>query len=140
MAVFRTDQDDYWTHGPSWLAWIHEHSPETGIDFSMFPMAADGEDREAPLAAMLRLPPGGVLPRHAHDCYRVEVVLHGELRSGDILLRVGDVHTSAPGEFYGPNVAGSQGCISVEIFSRAAAVDAVYADGADISDVRRDAT
>jgi hypothetical protein len=40
---------------------------------------------------------------------------------------VGDVMVSTPNEFYGPHTAGPEGSLSVEIFSRAQAQQAIAA-------------
>jgi hypothetical protein len=80
----------------------------------------DPNDGEAPVAALLQLPPGGVIANHAHDCYRMEVQIAGSLISLDgETTGPGDVRVSGPGEFYGPYTAGSEGSLTVEIFSRA---------------------
>ena len=70
-----------------------------------------------PVAAMLQMPPNFVLPRHAHPVERFEVVVLGTLDVGERVLRPGDVMVSAANEFYGPHVAGPDGCTTVEVFS-----------------------
>jgi hypothetical protein len=88
---------------------------------------ADEVDDEAPVASLLRLPPGARLPRHAHECHRMEVVVSGSIDvGGGIVLRPGDVSVSRPGEFYGPHVAGPEGSLSVEIFSRCAGLPPLF--------------
>ncbi|MEE6140166.1 hypothetical protein SKC41_28055 [Mycobacterium sp. 050128] len=91
-----------------------------GWDLGSVVMGDEPTDPEAPVVSMLKIAPGDTLPRHAHDCYRVEVVIQGSitLPDGD-LLRPGDIMTSSPCEYYGPHVAGDSGCLSVEIFSSA---------------------
>jgi hypothetical protein len=61
--------------------------------------------------------PGWVLPRHAHDCHRFEVVVQGTLDVGDRILKTGDIIVSDPGVAYGPHIAGPEGCTTFEIFS-----------------------
>jgi hypothetical protein len=80
----------------------------------------DESDPKAPVAALLELPPGGVLPEHAHDCWRFEVVIKGSWidTDGGVILP-GDVRISKPYEFYGPFTAGPDGSLSLEIFSSA---------------------
>jgi hypothetical protein len=64
------------------------------------------------------MPPGYVLARHGHPCFRVEIVVQGSLDAGDgTIASVGDVFTAAPGELYGPHIAGDEGCTTIEIFS-----------------------
>jgi anti-sigma factor ChrR (cupin superfamily) len=66
---------------------------------------------------VLRLPPGGVLARHAHPVVRFEVVVQGSIEAEGRTLLPGDVMVSPAGEFYGPHVAGPEGCTTVEVFS-----------------------
>ena len=92
-----------------------EIAHEQGIDLGVVVL---GERLSNPASVMLlRLPPGHVLERHAHDTHRMEVVVSGSVITADgHELRSGDVFTSGPGEFYGPLTAGPEGCTSVEIF------------------------
>jgi hypothetical protein len=76
------------------------------------------DDPSTPLIALLDMPPGRVIARHAHQCERFEMVVRGSLDVGDRMLHPGDVMTAAPGEFYGPKVAGPEGCTTVEVFSK----------------------
>jgi hypothetical protein len=83
-------------------------------------MGDDEADPNTPVASMLWIAPGDTLPRHAHDCFRVEVIVVGSIDvPGGVMLHPGDVMTSRPGEYYGPHIAGPEGCLSVEIFSTA---------------------
>src|SRR5262249_27384677 len=57
-----------------------------------------GEKKDnPPTVVALRMGPGWVLPRHAHDCYRFEIVAQGTLDVGERILKPGDVMVSAPG-------------------------------------------
>jgi len=76
----------------------------------------DSEAPDAPTVVMLDMPPGYVLFRHAHICHRFEVVVKGSMRAGDRTLVPGDVMVAQPGEFYGPHVAGPEGCTTAEVF------------------------
>jgi hypothetical protein len=76
------------------------------------------DDAEAPLAEVLKMPPDYVIVRHAHNCHRFEMVATGSLYFEGKILEPGDVMVAAPGEFYGPKVAGPDGCISVEVFAK----------------------
>jgi len=96
-----------------------------GARLANFVMSDSPDDMKAPLASMFYMPPNFVLAKHAHDCHRVEVVIQGSLRVGDTVLKPGDVSISKPGEPYGPHVAGPTGCLTVEIFSRQAALDPI---------------
>lgn len=86
-----------------------------GIATSFF-LLGKREDNP-PLVAPLRMEPGYILPRHAHDCYRMEIVVQGSLDVGDKILRAGSVMITEPGVLYGPHIAGPEGCTTVEICS-----------------------
>ena len=89
-----------------------------GWDLGSIVMGEDPTDPDTAVVSMLKIAPGDTLPRHAHDCFRVEVIIQGSitLPDGDV-LHSGDIMTSGPSEYYGPHTAGDQGCLSVEIFS-----------------------
>jgi anti-sigma factor ChrR (cupin superfamily) len=91
----------------------------------------DGDDAEAPAVLVLDMPAGYELFRHAHPCHRVEVVVKGSLRAGERVLVPGDVMTADPGEWYGPHVAGPEGCTTVEVFTTLDGVFRVTARGTD---------
>ncbi|GAA5063622.1 anti-sigma factor ChrR (cupin superfamily) [Thermocatellispora tengchongensis] len=94
-----------------------------GWDLGSVYMGDDLSDPEVPVASLLQIAPGDTLHRHAHDCFRVEVVVRGSITvPGGQTLVPGDVMVSRPGEFYGPHIAGPDGCLSVEIFSAARGV------------------
>jgi hypothetical protein len=120
-TIFHLDDPDFFTHGPAWAEWVRIGTEALGMKISNF-VLGDSDDREAPVASLLFLPPGHRLPRHAHNCYRAEVIVRGSLHVGDTVLHPGDVSFSAPHEAYGPHVAGPTGSLSVEIFSKAAAI------------------
>lgn len=89
-----------------------------GWDLGSIVLADDVDDQAAPVASILKIAPNDVLPRHAHDCHRVEIILEGSLATGSgEVLTPGDIMVSRRGEFYGPHTAGPDGCLSVEIFS-----------------------
>jgi len=91
-----------------------------------------GEKKDnPPTVVALRMGPSWVLPRHAHDCYRFEIVTHGTLNVGDRILKPGDVMISEPGIAYGPHIAGPEGCTTFEIFSNHKASFVTLLDGPD---------
>jgi anti-sigma factor ChrR (cupin superfamily) len=118
------DDPDFWKAGPEFLQAIKQQAEAYGLKVANFMMGAQQDD-QAPVATVMYMPPNFVLPRHAHDCYRVEVIVQGSVDTGDRVLHVGDVMVSAPNEFYGPHTAGPEGSLSVEIFSRAKAQQAI---------------
>jgi hypothetical protein len=75
----------------------------------------DPADENSPVAGIFEMPPNFVLPRHAHPCERVEVVIKGSIDVGDRTLGPGDVMTASSGEPYGEHIAGPDGCTTVEI-------------------------
>jgi hypothetical protein len=89
---------------------------EQGIDLGV--VLLGDKANNPPSVVLLELPPGHVLERHAHNTRRMEVVVRGSIITADGReLRAGDVSLSDPGEFYGPLTAGSEGCLTVEVFA-----------------------
>jgi hypothetical protein len=115
MAHFGFNDPEYWEVP-------EKYEPMVGLSDAMrmsWFILGDPESEEAPAALVLDMKAGCVLGRHAHDCERFEVVVSGSLDVGDRILHAGDVMTARPGEFYGPHIAGPEGCVTVEIFSHA---------------------
>jgi hypothetical protein len=128
MPYYRMDQEGFWDDitDPA-LRWTQELARRSGMEIGAIRMGSQTEERP-PMAQLLQVPPGGVVPKHSHDCVRVEVLVRGSLDVGNgLLLYPGDVMISQPGEFYGPNVAGPEGATTVEIFSDCTA-KTVFAD------------
>ena len=121
-SLFRfSDPDYYVAMTPEPLRWAGRVAREAfpGGDFGAVPLG-DASDPSGPLVGFKKMAPGEVLSRHAHDCVRVEVILDGYLELGDgSLLERGDITVRAPAEFYGPYTAGPEGCVSIEMFSKA---------------------
>jgi len=100
-----------------------------GLNFSFFEM---GERKDnPPVVAPLRMEPGYILPRHAHNCYRCEIIIQGSLDIGDKILRPGDIMLSEPRTLYGPHQAGPDGCTTIEIFSSLDAAHTNLIEGED---------
>jgi hypothetical protein len=128
VTIYRQADPATWGLGPKFLDWVQV--PE-GLDLTKFNMSEEPEDEEAPLAMFLRLPPGFVLGRHGHKCYRVEVVISGSLILEDgQVLGPGDISVTSPFVFYGPHTAGPDGCLSVEIFSKSGISAGIYEEPA----------
>ena len=125
--IYRAGDPDYFdAMTPKELGWLQASVRETrpGWNTGVIVMGDDPLDSTAPAAVLLYIAPGKTLRRHAHDCFRVEVVIKGSVDvGGGQILYPGDVSTASPGEFYGPHTAGPEGCLSVEIFSTAAGLD-----------------
>ena len=124
MAVLHFHNTEaFWENvGGEFAEEISVGSAATGVRLAHFVMSHDKDDMDAALASMFYMPPGFELPNHEHDCFRVEVVVQGSLRVGDKVLHPGDVSVSAPGESYGPHIAGPTGCLTMEVFSRQSAL------------------
>jgi hypothetical protein len=116
----------YFSTAPPALKYAQIGAEAMGYRNAIFRMGSDDAE-DAPAVVMLYLPPGAVLPRHAHDCHRIEVVVQGAMLTEDgQWLNPGDVRTSEPGEAYGPHTAGPRGVLSVEVFSNGGGVDAAF--------------
>jgi len=117
-----SDPDFFDAITPEEMRWTGQATREVmpGWDLGSIVLGDDSSDPNVPVASMLKIAAGDTLPKHAHDCFRVEVIVQGSitLPGGDVLTS-GDVMFSRPGEFYGPHIAGPDGCLSVEIFSAA---------------------
>lgn len=111
MAFMSIKDAELWDSCPDDLR--HMKEGRTG-DIAYF-ILGDRKDNPPSITA-LKMNPGYVLPRHAHHCWRFEVIVQGTLDIGDRILTVGDVMMSAPNEPYGPHVAGPDGCTTFEIF------------------------
>jgi anti-sigma factor ChrR (cupin superfamily) len=126
MPFMSIDDAEFWKNCPKGLELIPKSMEGTGGGVAYFVM---GEPKDnAPTVVALRMAPNWVLPRHAHECYRFEVVVQGTLDVGERILKVGDVMFSEPKSFYGPHVAGPEGCTTFEIFSNHAASHEVVLD------------
>src|SRR5262245_12364563 len=99
------DDDSFWDRAPEFVAHVPQAQRQVGGRASFFVM---GDWRaNAPAALAMEMPPGEGVNQHAHPCHRLEIVVRGSLDVGQgRLLRPGDVMVSAPGEMYGPHVAG----------------------------------
>ena len=134
MPTFSASDPTFWQTSPAALAYTSVFADAVGHKVASFVLGEDDE-AESPLALFMKLPPGWVLDRHAHDCHRFEVVLQGSIIvSNDLVLNPGDVSTSGPGEQYGPHMAGPEGSLTLEIFSRQAGLHPVYDSPKEASD------
>jgi hypothetical protein len=123
---FGIESDEYWDAPGRWK--ILQSGRVPGVKPTVFPLG-DPEAEDVPVVYILKMDPGFVLTRHAHDCHRVELVLQGSLDVGERTLSPGDVMVSAAWEFYGPHIAGPDGCVTAEVFATgAAAYRLIYED------------
>lgn len=105
---------DYWTSLPA-LQRLLDRPTNNGSRLKYLP--SDPDDFDAPGALILEMPPGYELPRHAHECDRLEIVISGSLDVGDRVLHAGDVMSARAGETYGPHKAGPEGAVTAEFFT-----------------------
>jgi hypothetical protein len=133
MPNYARDDPGYW-QVPERFEPITAAVPDARLGY--FLMGPDHED--TPTAVIFEMDPGFIIPRHAHESERFEVIVRGSLDVGDRILHVGDVMTAREGEFYGPKVAGPEGCTTVEVFSTRRGAEATLYELVDGSQVRRD--
>jgi len=122
-AAFQSiDDAGFWNHVPApyLQPLVDACRPYAGMGYRLFALG-NPDDPETPAVVVFKAPPGYVLPRHSHNCHRLEVVLRGSLTDehGQVLT-AGAIMTAEPNEMYGPSVAGGDGWISAEFFSRLA--------------------
>lgn len=123
---FKIDETEYWkSPGP-----YGELADRSSIRTSYFVLGDSASDND-PVAAVLDLAPGQVVGRHAHPTHRFEVVVRGSMEANGRTLVAGDVMIADPGEFYGPNMAGPDGCTTVEVFADAIGAHTVLFDMRD---------
>lgn len=94
----------------------------------LFVLGEDASSPDVPAIVILDMPPGYVLLRHAHVCHRFEVVLKGSMEAEGRTLVPGDTMSAGPGEWYGPHLAGPQGCTTAEVFGTLDGVFRVLAE------------
>jgi hypothetical protein len=118
MPSFTMSEDAYW-QVPERFRPLVDAQPADGPRARMsFFFLGDPDSESTPTALVLDMEPGFVISRHAHESERFEVVTRGSLDIGDRVLHPGDVTTAGHGEFYGPKIAGPEGCTTVEFFDR----------------------
>jgi hypothetical protein len=105
------DDPGFWSRCPEELRPL----TEGGLGASYFLMGRQSEN--PPTVIALRMGPGWTTVRHAHEGWRMEIVVQGTLDVGERILKAGDVMLSEPGEAYGPHTAGPDGCVTFEVFA-----------------------
>jgi quercetin dioxygenase-like cupin family protein len=130
MTYLTRDEDEYWDV-PERLQSIVANRDELTADMvggeeSLAMLRAfrstqfvlgDPNDDDAPAANVIQMPPGFAIPFHTHPCDVLMFVLKGSLYTEEKILRAGDCMTSRAHDFYGPEVAGPDGCTRVEFFA-----------------------
>lgn len=131
MSYMTMEEDEYWDV-PERLLPIgtnRKDRPEaatgsgsTGADLmaqlrSTQFVLGDPEDDDSPAANVIEMPPGYGIGYHTHPCDVFMVVLKGSLHVPGKVLHPGDGMVAKANEFYGPEVAGPEGCTRVEFFA-----------------------
>lgn len=115
MAFYSLNEPELWgRHTGGWEVVAAEGGLD-GLSLANF-ILGKTEDNAA-TATIVRFNPGYRLSHHSHDSFRLEIVLQGTMIVGDRTLEPGSIMFSEPGVFYGPHVAGPDGCTTIEIFS-----------------------
>lgn len=127
MTSLVPNDPDYWTPLP-FFAGVSSTAQEHGLRIVHHPLGPSEEEDSTPVAAILEMPPGYTLPRHSHNCERIEIVVRGTLTADGRELGPGSVLKAGADEFYGPHVAGPQGCLTVEVFASVRGVGNVTID------------
>jgi hypothetical protein len=125
MAFLSIDDAEFWGRVPEEFRLIAGEGSMDGISISVYELGKAADN--APVMTALRMAPGYVLPRHAHDCYRLEIVMQGSIDVGNgRILKQGAVMMSEPLTLYGPHISGHEGCVTLEIFSTHKASHTTY--------------
>jgi hypothetical protein len=128
MRYLKIDEPDYWVNPERLerMGRVKDLVPKDSNPRLLEMMAkarsthfvlGDPSDDEQPAALVLQIPPGYGLPYHAHSCDIVMIVIAGSLYTPAGVLGPGDCQQAAAHEFYGPEVAGPDGCTRVEFFA-----------------------
>jgi len=117
MPNYSMDEDPAYWQAPERFRGLFDQTPSMGVKTSYFPLG-DPNDDNTPMAVVLQMEPGYVITNHAHACERVEVIMRGTLTAEGRVYKAGDVLTAKANEFYGPKVAGKDGCTTLEVFAK----------------------
>src|SRR3546814_13432397 len=87
-----------------------------GISISVYELGKAEDD--APVMTALHMDHGYRLPRHAPDCFRLEVIMQGSMDVGDgRILKTGAVMMSEPITLYVTHIPGAECCVPLVPFS-----------------------
>jgi hypothetical protein len=130
MPYYSPRDAGFWEMEPDYLKSVQDACRPFDLNI-LHLVLGDPDLTSTPVAAVLEMPPGYVLPRHAHPVTRFEVVVKGTLDVGERVLQPGDIMVSPADEFYGPHTAGPEGCTTVEVFASIAGTGNVMFDSAE---------
>lgn len=114
VQSFSIHDGDIWGQGPEALREYLKLVEVMGCRCSLF-VLGDPADPASAVASLVHYPAGTRIPRHHHPCYRVEMVVTGQMKVGDDVFGPGDVRLSDPHEAYGPTEAGPEGAVALEL-------------------------
>ena len=117
----KKDSPEYWNLYPKQISEMGEIMEASKLTPATMHVLGEPDDETAPAALIFTMPPHYVLPRHGHVCERFEIILEGSMIVDGLALGPGDIMIARKGEFYGPHVAGPDGCRTLEVFSTLAA-------------------
>ena len=132
MPYMKVEEPEYW-EAPEMFQAMHEDRQRRADNADSLPphmreiirkfrstqfLMGPPDSSDTPAANVISMPPGYALPHHAHDCDVFMLVLRGSLYAPGKVLGPGDGMTASAGEFYGPEVAGPDGCLRVEFFGK----------------------
>lgn len=89
----------------------------TNPDGSRTVVVALGDEVDSPAVTPYEVPPGFTAPPHRHDSHYASVILRGSLRVGRRWYGPGDIRFQERGSVYGPEEAGAEGCLMLNIFA-----------------------
>lgn len=129
MRYLTRDEEAYWENPERLDPLAHPEnfmSPDTNPKVvellrkvrATYFVLGDPERDDTPLATLVEMPPEYALPYHAHTCDIFMILINGSLYVPGNVLGPGDCLEAKAGEFYGPEVAGPQGCTRIEYFAR----------------------
>jgi len=116
MPNYSMDSDPEYWQAPEAFKSLLALAKTIGTRGSWFALG-DPDNENTPMAVVLDMKPGYVITRHTHPCARLEIIVRGSLDTGDRVLFPGDIMYSGAHEFYGPKVAGPEGCTTLEVFA-----------------------
>lgn len=89
-----------------------------------------GDEDDGPLVTLYDVPATYQYEAHTHRCHYMSIIVRGSLQVGKKWYHAGDIRLQEHGSVYGPEQAGPEGCLMINIFAnRRAAVPSLLPDG-----------
>jgi hypothetical protein len=132
VAYFKFSEDEYYLQAPEWLKKVFPMLDTTENGIAMYVLGPEEKGWDAPAVSVLEMEPNYTLFKHAHPCYRFEIICRGEMTNEHgVVLKPGDVMFTPPMEAYGPHTAGPEGCVTLEVFAELGDAMRVFTDDKD---------